>query len=158
MDNRAFSKKYFWYVMNTKNKLQCLHTAGLSLIQCGKEIPCNVNIDILEKSEYLKLIGFLEKNESYIYWFQPSTSKSIDDQTPALKIHDNFYFLSMRMMKAVWRHVRLKKNFKNIERAQSGGFKLKIPWALWIEKKRTQIRFHVQFYKDFFIYLYKIHI
>lgn len=135
--------------MNTKNKLQSLDTDELTLIQCGKEIPSFLRNgegegEFFERSEYLKLIMFLEKNESYIYWFQPVSSKSIDDQIPALKIQgNNFYQLSVRMMKAVWRHVRLKKNFKNVERAQSGGFKLKIPWALWIEKKRTQIRFHV---------------
>jgi hypothetical protein len=47
------------------------------------------------------------------------------------------------MMKAIWRHVRLRKGFNNIERAPYGGLKLKIPTLLLSEKLRTQSRFNV---------------
>ena len=47
------------------------------------------------------------------------------------------------MMKAIWRHVRLSKGFKNIEAAHLGGLKLRIPSVLLAEKKRTQTRFNV---------------
>ena len=49
------------------------------------------------------------------------------------------------MMKAIWRHVRLRKGFENVERAPYGGLKLKIPVALLAEKHRTQSRFNVSF-------------
>ena len=44
---------------------------------------------------------------------------------------------------AIWRHVRLKKGFSNIEPLSQGGFKLKIPHELLAEKRRTQNRFQV---------------
>lgn len=47
------------------------------------------------------------------------------------------------MMKSIWRHVRLKKGFVNIESAQYGGMKLRIPQLLFAEKMRTQSRFNV---------------
>lgn len=62
---------------------------------------------------------------------------------PALKLSDGFYTLSLRMMKAIWRHVRLRKGFRNVERAQLGGYKLRIPTVLLTEKMRTQTRFNV---------------
>lgn len=52
--------------------------------------------------------------------------------------------LSLRMMKAIWRHIRLKKGFVNIEPLSQGGHKLKIPQLLLQEKRRTQQRFNVR--------------
>ena len=51
--------------------------------------------------------------------------------------------MSLRMMKAIWRHVRLRKGFDNVERSPYGGMKLKIPTSLLAEKLRTQSRFNV---------------
>jgi hypothetical protein len=65
------------------------------------------------------------------------------DQVPAIKVNGEFYTISLRMMKAIWRHVRLKKGFENVERAPYGGLKLKIPMTLLAEKLRTQSRFNV---------------
>lgn len=62
---------------------------------------------------------------------------------PAIKIKDQFYTLSLRMMKAVWRHVRLKKGFVNEEFIPHVGNILRIPNILLQEKIRTQERFNV---------------
>ena len=60
-----------------------------------------------------------------------------------LRIRGQYFRLSLRMMKSIWRHVRLKKGFVNVERAPYGGMKLKIPTLLLTEKMRTQSRFNV---------------
>ena len=60
-----------------------------------------------------------------------------------LRIRGQYFRLSLRMMKSIWRHVRLKKGFVNVERAPYGGLKLKIPTLLLTEKMRTQSRFNV---------------
>jgi hypothetical protein len=88
------------------------------------------------------MVGLLERNEPLVYWLQPS-GKAEQEQIPALKLTDGFYTLSLRMMKAIWRHVRLRKGFHNLERAQLGGYKLRIPTVLLTEKMRTQSRFNV---------------
>ena len=68
---------------------------------------------------------------------------TIEDQIPVVRFHGAYYRLSLRMMKSVWRHIRLKKGFVNREAAPYGGFKLRIPRLLFLEKKRTQARFNV---------------
>lgn len=84
----------------------------------------------------------IEGRENYVYWLQP-VSGGVDDQFPAILFRDQFYNISLRVMKAVWRHVRLRKGFVNLERAPYGGLKLRIPLPLYNEKMRTQSRFHV---------------
>ncbi len=84
----------------------------------------------------------LEKNERLVSWLQP-VGKGVQEQMPALRVNGVFYTISLRMMKAIWRHVRLKKGFENVERAPYGGVKLKIPVSLLAEKLRTQSRFNV---------------
>ena len=49
------------------------------------------------------------------------------------------------MQKAIYRHIRLKKGFQNLE-SVDGIIKLKIPDVLLKEKLRTQSRFDVSFF------------
>lgn len=87
---------------------------------------------------------FLEYNEKIVSWIQP-VNGGVQDQIPALRINGDYYQLSLRMMKSIWRHVRLQKDFVNSECAPYGGFKLRIPASLFSEKMRTQNRFKVNF-------------
>ena len=84
----------------------------------------------------------LENNEGLVYWLQPAGGPPAD-QVPAIKVGGQFYGLSMRMMKAVWRHIRLRKGFCNVERGNYGSHKLRIPILLLQEKMRTQSLFNV---------------
>ena len=84
----------------------------------------------------------LERDEGLVFWLQPNKG-SCTDQIPAIKIKDAFYSLSLRMMKAIWRNVRLHKDFHNTEHTHVGGLKLRIPSVLLNEKLRTQTRFSV---------------
>jgi hypothetical protein len=87
----------------------------------------------------------LERNEKYISWLQPVDKTNVEYQVPALCVDGNYYMLSLRMMKCIWRHVRLSRDFVNHETALYGGKKLKIPMALYMEKIRTQRRFNVSY-------------
>lgn len=89
-----------------------------------------------------EMMRHLEKNERLVSWLQP-VDGSVEQQIPAIRVRDVFYSISLRMMKAIWRHVRLRKGFDNVERAPYGGMKLKIPMSLLAEKLRTQSRFNV---------------
>jgi hypothetical protein len=89
-----------------------------------------------------EMMQHLERNERLVSWLQPLRG-TVQDQVPAIRVNDEVYTISLRMMKAIWRHVRLKKGFENVERAPYGGLKLKIPVALLAEKLRTQSRFNV---------------
>ena len=98
------------------------------------------------------MLARLERNEALISWLQPlpQEGKDGDDdearlqaQFPAIQIGADFYTISLRMMKAVWRHVRLKKGFVNREMVPHVGARLRIPTLLLSEKIRTQQRFNV---------------
>ena len=92
-----------------------------------------------------EMMAHLERNERLVSWLQPLKG-TVLDQVPAIRVNDEFYTISLRMMKAIWRHVRLKKGFENVERAPYGGLKLKIPVTLLAEKLRTQSRFNVSIF------------
>lgn len=102
-----------------------------------------------------EMMAHLERNEKLVSWLQP-VKGTVHDQLPAIRVKDEFYSISLRMMKAIWRHVRLKKGFENVERAPYGGLKLKIPVTLLAEKLRTQSRFNVSFLV-FFSLFFSLH-
>ena len=109
---------------------------GMRLIHSGDEWdhvrpPCSKDMTV-----------FLEHNEKIVSWVQPLCG-GVDDQIPVVRFNGAYYRLSLRMMKSVWRHIRLKKGFVNREAAPYGGVKLRIPQLLFLEKKRTQARFNV---------------
>jgi len=91
--------------------------------------------------------GLLEYNEKIVSWIQP-VNGCVEDQIPALRINGEYYQLSLRMMKSIWRHVRLRKDFVNKESAPYGGVKLRIPSSLFHEKMRTQNRFKVRLFVE----------
>ena len=109
---------------------------GICVVYAGESwvhglLPCN-----------REMVRFLERNERLVSWLQPALG-CVQDQVPAIRVDGAFYTISLRMMKAIWRHVRLRKGFDNVERAPYGGLKLKIPVTLLAEKLRTQSRFNV---------------
>jgi len=89
------------------------------------------------------MIHHLVRRECYCSWFQP-VGGGVKDQFPAIRIGELYYTLSLRIQKAMFRHVRLTKDFKNLERLPDGQVKLRIPTQLLVEKKRTATRFTVR--------------
>ena len=113
-----------------------LDTKDIKVVHSGEDWP-------FPQSPCSKdMMALLERNERLVSWLQPC-SGSLQDQIPAIRVKNTFYSISLRMMKALWRHVRLKKGFQNFERAPYGGLKLRIPNTLLAEKLRTQARFNV---------------
>ncbi len=91
------------------------------------------------------MLPLLEQNESIVTWVAPKGSKDVADQFPVIRINRDYYSISLRMMKAIWRHVRLAKDFVNVDISKDGRNRLRIPVKLFGEKKRTQNRFNVSF-------------
>jgi hypothetical protein len=88
------------------------------------------------------MIKLLERKESYCFWFQP-LGKGVECQFPVLAVKGRFYQLSLRIQKAIFRHIRLHEEFSNIETIPDGRQKLRIPSTLLEEKRRTSSRFNV---------------
>jgi hypothetical protein len=88
-------------------------------------------------------IHLLERNAKIVTWLMPKESGGEPhEQVPCIMYKGKYFSLSLRMQKAIYRHVRLKKGFKN-EETVNGFQKLRIPDLLLKEKIRTQSRFDV---------------
>ena len=85
------------------------------------------------------LMQRLERNESCVFWLQPRHGKT-EDQVPCVNVNGNFYALSSKLEKAVFRNVRLTRDFHNYELLPDGTPKLRIPQRLLMEKYRTFTR------------------
>lgn len=94
-------------------------------------------------------IQYLERNTKVVTWLS-KVNGSVKDQIPCISFKGKFYSLSLRMQKAIYRHIRLKRGFQNQE-SVDGILKLKIPDILLKEKIRTQSRFDVSV---FFFYIF----
>jgi hypothetical protein len=116
--------------------MKCVDMSRHAVVRCGLAWPH------AQLPSTKDMIPRLERNEAYVSWMQPHGGR-VDDMFPAIRIEGHFYTLSLRMMKAVWRHVRLKKGFVNREAVPHVGTLLRIPTVLLMEKIRTQERFNV---------------
>ena len=119
-----------------KHTMRSVDMSKHRVIKCGVDWPYDATPNCK------RMITQLERNEALVTWLEPNNG-TVKDQFPAIRIREQFYTMSLRMMKAVWRHVRLKKNFVNREIIPHVGVKLQIPEVLLIEKMRTQQRFNV---------------
>jgi len=87
-------------------------------------------------------IELLERNTKIVTWVM-KRGGDVKDQIPCILYKGKYFSLSLRMQKAIYRHIRLKKGFKN-EENMDGMAKLRIPDVLLKEKMRTQSRFDVR--------------
>ena len=88
-------------------------------------------------------VCLLANNESVVTWLSPKDH--VGDCTshiPVILFKDKYWTLSLRMSKCIYRHIRLRKGFHNIQNVH-GVETLRIPQLLLNEKKRTQARFEV---------------
>jgi hypothetical protein len=88
-------------------------------------------------------VSLLENNESIITWLAPK--KGCEGQSghiPSICFQGQYWTLSLRMSKCVFRSVRLRRGFSNIQTVH-GIQTLRIPQLLLNEKQRTQARFEV---------------
>ena len=97
----------------------------------------------LEKMSVHTLIDLMQKNDQYVYWLQRKNT-TFETQIPAVCVNEHFYHPSFKLEKAIFRHIRLTRNFQNYELLEDGTKKLRIPLRLWLEKQRTSNKFLVR--------------
>lgn len=56
-----------------------------------------------------EMLPMLEQNESIVTWIAPIDTVNVTEQIPVIRIDGQYYSISLRMMKAIWRHVRLAR-------------------------------------------------
>jgi hypothetical protein len=116
--------------------MRIIDTTNMELVSVG--MPWRHEISPCSKAA----IALLERNTKVVTWMAPRGGKP-HEQIPCIMYKERYYSLSLRMQKAIYRHIRLKKGFKN-EETVNGTAKLRIPDLLLKEKIRTQSRFDVR--------------
>jgi len=118
---------------------------GLIVVQSG--VAWNHSMPPCSK----QAISLLERNTKVVTWLMKPGGDA-HDQIPCIKYKEKYYSLSLRMQKAIYRHIRLKKGFQNLEN-MDGMTKLRIPDVLLKEKMRTQSRFDVSVFNIAVMYI-----
>jgi hypothetical protein len=85
------------------------------------------------------LLPTMERNESAVYWLQPNGG-TVEQQEACICVNGKYYALNSKFEKAIFRNVRLTRDFQNYERLVDGTRKLVIPRRLFQEKLRTSRR------------------
>ena len=116
--------------------MRLIDTRNMEIVSAG--LPWSHAISPCSK----QAIHLLERNTKVVTWLMPRGGAA-QEQIPCIQYKGKHFSLSLRMQKAIYRHVRLKKGFKN-EETVNGTAKLRIPDLLLKEKIRTQSRFDVR--------------
>lgn len=127
-----------------------IDVSAFNVVKSGTEfhIPgCSSKEDLA----VAELLPNMERNEGAVYWLQPKNG-TMDQQEACIRVNGVFYALNSKFEKAIFRNVRLTRDFKNMERLVDGTRKLVIPRRLFFEKLRTSRR--VSFLYFLFSYFY----
>ena len=108
-----------------------------------------------EPTDVQYLIKMMQKNEKYVYWLQPKNT-DFSCQIPALHVNGNYIQPSVKLEKAIFRHIRLTRNFQNFELLEDGRKKLRIPIRLLQEKQRTSNKFSVRLFRTLHTISYEL--
>lgn len=126
--------------------MKTINMSKFTIIKHGVEFKIERN---KKQTKVDDLIYHFERNESYVYWLQPNGG-SVEDQEACICVDGTFYALNSKLEKAIFRNIRLTRNFQNYERLIDGRVKLVLPRRLFQEKLRTSKR--VTIYDIFKVY------
>jgi len=116
--------------------------SNYDVIKAGIEFKTQVSAQQhckLQAPDVNSLLPHMERNESYVYWLQPKLG-NMHNQEACICVDGQFYMLNGKLEKAIFRNVRLTRDFQNFERLVDGTCKLVIPRRLMQEKLRTSKR------------------
>jgi len=92
-----------------------------------------------DEDSVAELLPDMERNEGAVFWLEPKGG-TVEQQEACICVNGVFYALNSKFEKAIFRNVRLTRDFKNYERLVDGKTKLVIPRRLFSEKLRTSRR------------------
>jgi len=113
--------------------MKALDISGFKIVKAG------IKVDITPPYNVSDLIQHMERNDAYIFWLQPETG-GVEQQEACIHVNGKYYMLNGKLEKAIFRNVRLTRDFRNYEHLVDGTVKLLIPKRLMNEKLRTSKR------------------
>ena len=110
-----------------------LDISGFKIVKAG------IKFNITPPFSVTDLIRHMERNDAFIFWLQPE-SGDVEQQEACIHVNGRYYMLNGKLEKAIFRNVRLTRDFRNYEHLVDGTKKLVIPKRLMNEKLRTSKR------------------
>lgn len=117
-------------------KMKILDINAFEIVKTGVEFQIASNKECTAVAD---LLPDMERNEGAVFWLQPKNG-SVEQQEACICVDGVFYALNSKFEKAIFRNVRLTRDFQNFERLVDGTRKLVIPRRLLSEKLRTSRR------------------
>jgi hypothetical protein len=134
-DSRTKKKIFPDTPFHRQPSMKAIDVLDFDIIKCGVEFVTGVGA----RPAVDDLLPHMERNENYVYWMQLKGG-STDEQQACIRVNGTYYALNNKLEKAIFRNVRLTRDFKNFERLVDGTRKLVIPQRLFQEKLRTSNR------------------
>ena len=120
--------------------MKTIDISAYTIIKEGVEICVQrTPADCTQSAPIDGLLPTMERNEGAVFWLQPKNG-TVDQQEACICVNGTFYMLNSKFEKAIFRSVRLTRDFQNYERLVDGTRKLVIPRRLFHEKLRTSRR------------------
>ena len=120
--------------------MKTIDISAYTIIKEGVEICVQrTPADCTQSAPIDGLLPTMERNEGAVFWLQPKNG-TVEQQEACICVNGTFYMLNIKFEKAIFRSVRLTRDFQNYERLVDGTRKLVIPRRLFHEKLRTSRR------------------
>ncbi len=117
--------------------MKIIDISSFDIVKTGIEF--HVVTSSKESIAVAELLPDMERNEGAVFWLQPKNG-TVEQQEAFICVNCVYYGLNSKFEKAIFRNVRLTRDFKNLERLVDGTRKLVIPRRLFYEKLRTSRR------------------
>ncbi len=120
--------------------MKIIDIASFNVVKSGTEFHIKTSKEGNKEGKAVcELLPKMERNEGAVYWLQPKNG-TMEQQEACIRVNGVFYALNSKFEKAIFRNVRLTRDFQNIERLVDGTKTLVIPRRLFSEKLRTSRR------------------
>jgi hypothetical protein len=118
--------------------MKIINPSAFNIVKSGIEFHIAASSS-KEGTTVAQLLPNMERNEGAVYWLQPKNG-TVEQQEACMCVNGVFYALNSKFEKAIFRNVRLTRDFQNMERLADGTRNLVIPKRLFCEKLRTSRR------------------
>lgn len=138
-------------LFKSPNNMKILNISSFDVVKTGIEF--HIATSHKESAAVAELLPSMERNEGAVFWLQPKNG-TVEQQEACICVNGTYYALNSKFEKAIFRNVRLTRDFNNLERLVDGTRKLVIPRRLFSEKLRTSRRVSFKIYVRYLFAVY----
>jgi hypothetical protein len=111
--------------------MKIIDISSFDIVKTGIEF--HVVTSSKESTAVAELLPNMERNEGAVFWLQPKNG-TVEQQEACICVNGVYYALNSKFEKAIFRNVRLTRDFKNLERLVDGT-RMMIVLLLFLQKQ-----------------------